>query len=125
MDSIFVPISVGELFDKITILEIKERKIKDNHKLVNIQKELSLLNNISKSINLANLSDLIDELKNINIVLWDIEERKREKEKLKCFDEEFIELARSVYTNNDKRAYIKKQINLLSNSSLIEEKSYE
>lgn len=125
MDSILVPISVGELFDKISILKIKEQKITNPIKLQNIKTELNLLQEISKAIDKDLLSNKVEELYQINILLWDIEEKKRKKEKQKKFDEEFIQLARDVYINNDKRASIKKDINILLNSNIIEEKSYE
>lgn len=124
MDNILVPVSVGELFDKITILQIKNEKIKDSKKLSNIKNELDLLTNVAKSVE-CDLKVHVEELKAINLLLWDIEEKKRQKEKIKCFDDEFISLARAVYINNDKRAHIKKEINIKSNSLLIEEKSYE
>lgn len=125
MHNILIPVSVGELFDKITILQIKQEKINDAKKLFNIKKELDLLLNASKDISLDDIDLHIDNLKDVNLLLWDIEERKRAKEKIKTFDQEFIELARAVYIYNDKRAEIKKQINLLTNSSIVEEKSYE
>ena len=124
MSNIYIPVSIGELLDKITILEIKKEKIKVSKKIININNELELLKNISLTINLNSLHDTLKELKHINSELWDIEEAKRKKEKLKLFDLEFIELARSVYIKNDKRAEIKKTINLITKSLIIEEKSY-
>jgi hypothetical protein len=113
------------LFDKITILEIKQQKILLEHKLINIRKELSILQHAASNVDQQNIAELIDQLKKVNSVLWEIEEQKRLKEKLKCFDNKFIELARSVYINNDQRALIKQQISLITNSSIVEEKSYE
>ena len=115
-----VPISVGELLDKITILEIKTEKIYDQSKLVNIWNELNSLKALAEDYK----SIITEELKLVNQNLWEIEEKIREKEKLQQFDEEFIHLARSVYINNDKRSELKRKINLETNSSLIEEKSY-
>lgn len=119
-----VPISVGELFDKITILQIKQQFITDETKLNNVKKELDQLESISSSIDQTLISENISKLKAVNTSLWHIEEAKRDKERQKCFDDDFIELARSVYIQNDQRAEIKKQINIQTNSSIIEEKSY-
>ena len=119
-----IPVSVGELFDKITILEIKVERIAAEHKLANICQELALLQHIASAIDQTKIQHLISQLKHTNLMLWNIEEKKRKKELEKCFDQEFIELARSVYMYNDKRAEIKKQINLITNSDIIEEKSY-
>lgn len=123
--TIYVPISVGELFDKITILKIKKERITDQQKILNVCKELSLLEESALKINNINIQQLIEILKDINLTLWIIEEKKRQKEKEKCFDDEFVRLAREVYLNNDKRAEIKKQINLLTKSAIFEEKSYD
>ncbi len=125
MNEVMIPVSVGELFDKITILELKKEKIKDIDKLKNICNELLQLEKISTLIDQTNIQQLILELKEVNSILWTIEDKKRYKEKEKCFDQEFIELARAVYVYNDKRAQIKKQINLITKSSIVEEKSYE
>jgi hypothetical protein len=113
------PISIGELLDKITILHIKKENIKDDNKLKSINNELSLLEKISYNIP---HNELYDNLKETNKKLWIIEDRIREKERLKEFDNEFIQLARSVYFTNDKRCNIKKEINMLYNSVIIEEK---
>ena len=124
MTEIHTPISIGELLDKITILEIKSSRISDPSKLMNIQKELKLLFDVCHKNNI-NLNDsLIIELKKQNEALWDIEDKIRDKERIKQFDEEFIDLARAVYFTNDKRANVKKQINIKSGSALVEEKSY-
>lgn len=119
--NINIPVSVGELVDKITILEIKQSKIKNDIQLKNIRNELEKLTNIYDTIEL-NLEPKKIELKEINEQLWDIENSKRLKEKLKLFDDEFITLARNVYLFNDKRAEIKKDINIISKSQIIEEK---
>ena len=124
---ILVEISVGDLFDKITILNIKLKKITDSEKLVNISKELEVLNEQSKKVNVSDkkaLSDLTVKLQNINEELWDIENHKRECEAKKDFGESFIKLSRDVHFKNDIRAEIKKEINLLSNSNIVEEKEY-
>ena len=117
------PISIGELVDKITILEIKKNKLQ-NSKLENVLKELSYLRRLMEKNKIEITDDLFTQLKEINLTLWDIEDQIRIKEKNKEFDNTFIELARSVYFKNDKRAEIKKNINLLSNSEITEEKFY-
>ena len=119
-----VPISIGELIDKITILEIKKDKLK-NLKLKNILKELSFLRAVLKKNIILIPDEIFLQLKSINLTLWDIEDKIRIKEKNKEFDNEFIELARSVYLNNDRRSEIKKVLNIKFNSEIIEEKSYE
>ena len=124
---ILAEISVGELFDKITILNIKTKKISDNDKLQNIHTELKTLNDQSKKISVSDtqaLNDLVLQLQQINEDLWDIENFKRECEAKKDFGESFIKLSRDVHFKNDKRAIIKKEINLLSNSQIVEEKEY-
>ena len=127
MDRILAEISAGELIDKITILEIKKEKISNKEKLAEVNKELSSLNEtLKKSIN--NESKIINfknDLKNINLKLWDIEDGKRSAEKNSQFDEKFIELARSVYKFNDERAKIKLAINNTLGSNIKEVKSYE
>lgn len=119
-----VPISIGELFDKITILEIKLSQVKNEDKLKNITIEHNHLKKISASINTKSIDYLIGNLKEVNMALWNIENTIRAKEKLQEFDLEFIKIARSVYKNNDLRADIKKQINMLTNSLLCEEKEH-
>lgn len=124
---ILAEISVGELFDKITILNIKTKKISDNDKLQNIHTELKTLNDQSKKITVSDtqaLNDLVHKLQQINEDLWDIENFKRECEAKKDFGENFIKLSRDVHFKNDKRAILKKEINLLSNSQIVEEKEY-
>ena len=127
MSLISTPMSVGELLDKITILEIKADKIKDIEKLKNINHELQLLTNTWKETGLINgkTDELKQALKTVNLKLWKIEDDIRIYEKNQNFGDEFVQLARSVYYENDDRAAIKKQINLATGSELIEEKSYE
>ena len=122
-----VPVSVGEVLDKITILQIKLAHISDANKRVNIQNELDALLPLvdGDGFTTDEMQGLTAELKSVNEVLWDIEDDIREKEAAKSFDAEFIKLARAVYVTNDQRAEIKKQINLATGSPLIEEKSYE
>ena len=121
-----IPVSVGELVDKITILEIKKKIIKDKKKLINIKNELEFLNDIlKKKVKLDNLvKKEISLLKKINMKLWNIEDGKRNCEKNKNFGKKFLLLARNVYIYNDKRAKIKLNINMLTGSKIIEEKSY-
>ena len=127
MDKILAEISAGELIDKITILEIKKEKISNKEKLVEVNKELNSLNEtLKKSINNeSKISSFKNDLKNINLKLWDIEDGKRSAEKNNKFDEKFIELARSVYKFNDERAKIKLEINNALGSNIKEVKSYE
>ena len=122
-----IPASVGELFDKITILEIKKSKIKDENKLIFINKELNLLKKVvkSKKINTRSLSSLVKKLKNVNLKLWNVEDKLRKFEKNKQFKKDFINYARKVYYTNDKRAILKNEINLKTNSIISEVKSYE
>jgi len=127
MSQISVPVSYGELIDKITILEIKSERIKNAAKLANVRVELDLLNGTWRA-NSAASTDIAaerDALRRGNEALWDIDDRIRLKEKAKAFDAEFIELARSVYIRNDERAEIKRAINEKLGSTLVEEKSYE
>tara|TARA_B100001939_G_scaffold339863_1_gene347203 strand:+ start:478 stop:873 length:396 start_codon:yes stop_codon:yes gene_type:complete len=127
LDKILAEISAGELIDKITILNIKKEKITNNEKLVEIEKELkSLKDTFNKKIIPDNsLLELMEQLKKINLMLWDIEDGKRNAEKNKKFDERFIELARNVYKFNDERAEIKLKINNLLGSNIKEVKSYD
>ncbi len=126
LDKILAEISAGELIDKITILEIKKLKINDSEKIKNIEKELSSLNATLKNTisNTSKIQELINELKSINLKLWDIENGKRLSEKNNDFGEKFIELSRSVYKNNDERAKIKLEINNILGSNIKEVKSY-
>ena len=126
-----VPISIGELFDKVSILEIKKHKIADKKMLNLVNDELTLLSNyvdsiINKNKNLEEKANsLIKKLKNINEALWDIEDKKRDCERKKIFDNNFIELARAVYIKNDQRAELKREINLIFDSKIIEVKSHK
>jgi len=123
LSSLLAPVSLGELIDKITILEIK-KVFMTGIKLKNVDKELKLLKNLIQDKNLEIDVDLINNLKEVNKKLWKIEDKIRIKERDKEFDKDFIELARSVYKENDKRSSIKKEINLQYYSELVEEKSY-
>ena len=127
MKDILVPLSPGELLDKITILRIKVARIQDAAKLANVKRELTLLEQTWKDSGAAVHDVALDEraLENVNERLWDIEDRIRDKEAHQTFDREFIELARAVYICNDERAAIKKRINVQLGSSLVEEKSYK
>lgn len=123
-----VEISNGELLDKITILELKLEKIKDKEKLVNIQKEFDELNPLCNELFRIYGGELQVHylaLAKINGELWDIEDWIRDCERKKRFDKEFVELARSVYITNDKRSEVKKLINIMTGSGLVEEKSYK
>lgn len=123
-----IEVSNGEIVDKLSILKIKLENIKDDDKLKNIQKEHDILNDalpiIKKDCSPIKFEILFNQLININEKLWDIEERIREKESLSEFDDEFIQIARSVYKFNDFRSKIKMEINILTKSNLIEQKSY-
>ena len=127
IDKILAEISAGELFDKITILEIKKTKISNKEKLIDINRELSSLNETVKKFipDQGGISKYINDLKNINLKLWDIEDGKRVAEKNKDFGEKFITLARNVYKLNDERAKIKLAINNALGSNIKEVKSYE
>lgn len=127
MKDILVPISPGELLDKITILRIKAARISDADKRANVQLELRLLEGTWRDSGCAAADLASDEraLEDVNERLWVIEDRIREKEAAQAFDAEFIELARSVYVSNDERAAIKKRVNLRLGSRIVEEKSYQ
>tara|TARA_Y100001970_G_scaffold109000_1_gene136220 strand:- start:58706 stop:59098 length:393 start_codon:yes stop_codon:yes gene_type:complete len=127
MNKIYIETSVGELIDKITILEIKKSKISNKEKIVQIEKEYISLIDTTKKIDNFKMEDFKkhkDNLKKINLKLWEIEDKLRILEKEKKFDNSFIELARSVYINNDQRAKIKSLINDLSGSNIREVKDY-
>ena len=124
---ILAEISVGELFDKITILNIKLKKINDPEKLKNVKTELDILTEQSNKIILDDkdtLNKYVQKLQNINEELWDIENIKRDHEANKSFGESFIKVSRDVHFKNDIRANLKKEINLLSDSKIVEEKEY-
>jgi hypothetical protein len=127
MNDIQVPVSPGELLDKITILQIKSERIDDDAKLANVNRELELLSRVwQQSVESDDeIVALTAKLKSINEALWEIEDDIREEERNKRFGERFIELARAVYVTNDERAAAKKQVNLHLNSSIVEEKSYQ
>lgn len=127
MNDVLVPISPGELLDKITILRIKAARITDPAKVGNVRLELSLLEKTWKSSGCAAADIAVDEraLHLVNERLWDVEDRIREKEAVQTFDRDFIELARAVYVYNDERAAIKKRVNLALGSRIVEEKSYK
>ena len=122
-----IEISIGEFFDKLTILEIKKQQIKDDSKLVNINTELDALNELLSGLafSRADVESEVAELKAINEKLWVIEDDIRDKEAAKSFGQAFIELARSVYFTNDRRSEVKRDINIKLGSDFIEEKSYE
>ena len=126
MQDIAVPISPGELLDKITILRIKSARMQDAAKLVNVRHELQLLEQTWRAVLPAGVDLRSEEqsLEAVNARLWDVEDLLRDQEAAKRFDAKFIELARAVYFTNDERAAIKKRINLKLGSALVEEKSY-
>ena len=119
----YIPVSIGELIDKITILEIKRIHL-SGKKQKNVERELEYLTNVyaENSLNVDN--ELISDLKSVNMKLWNIEDGIRLKEAQSQFDDDFICLARSVYIENDKRSDLKKEINNIYNSEIVEEKSY-
>ncbi len=127
MENIHVPVSPGEVLDKITILEIKSERMNDPEKVANVKVELGLLletwaTSVSED---RVINDLHAQLKEINETLWEIEDDIRDMERAKEFDERFIELARSVYFTNDRRSQVKKELNLHLGSEILEEKSYQ
>lgn len=126
MPEVSVPVSFGELLDKVAILQIKSERMQDPGKLANVRRELSALEKAWMAHPAAgrDIARLRAELKAVNERLWEIEDAIRLKEKAREFDREFVELARSVYFENDRRARIKKEINLALGSSFVEEKSY-
>jgi uncharacterized protein YukE len=127
MDIIQVPVSPGEVLDKITILEIKSERISDAGKLANVKRELEFLRNAwQQSVNQdETVRRIHSELKAINEALWEIEDDIRDKERVREFDQGFIDLARSVYVTNDQRADAKKELNVYLGSEIVEEKSYQ
>lgn len=126
MTSILVPISPGELLDKITILRIKSERMTDQAKLVNVRHERALLEQTWREVAHSGIDISVEEraLQAVNAKLWDLEDDIREKELQQDFDKEFIELARAVYLSNDERAALKKRINQKLGSKIVEEKSY-
>ena len=125
MMNINCEISLGELFDKLSILRIKSQKITDAEKLIHVRKEEESLTKLLKSLKLTNMQHHLDQMIDINLQLWVIEDDIRILEKNKNFDEKFIELARSVYITNDERFKRKNNINIVYNSGLTEVKSYQ
>ncbi len=127
MDIIQVPVSPGEVLDKITILEIKAERIDDPAKVANVRRELELLSaKWQQSVTQDETVHRIHaELKAINEALWEIEDDIRDKERAREFDQRFIDLARSVYVTNDQRASAKKELNIYLGSEIVEEKSYQ
>ena len=127
MKNIMVPVSPGEVLDKITILEIKSERIKDESKLANVRRELVLLQKTWDDSVKADdvIRGLHDQLKEINEALWEIEDDIRDEERSKTFSHRFIELARNVYFTNDRRSRVKKELNLYLGSDIVEEKSYQ
>jgi hypothetical protein len=126
MSEILVPVSPGEVLDKITILRIKAARITDPVKVANVRLELEMLERTWRNSPYARHDVARDEaaLQAVNERLWDIEDRIRDKERAGCFDAEFVELARAVYIENDARAAIKKRVNLALGATIVEEKSY-
>ena len=122
-----IPVSFGELVDKLTILNIKKEKIEDKEKLKNIDKEYNHLNLLYKkySENDLNVSNLFKSLYEVNLKLWDVEDNLRLNEKQNKFNDDFIDFARSVYKLNDERFILKSELNKLVDSEIVEEKSYE
>jgi hypothetical protein len=119
-----IEVSNGEIVDKLTILQIKLKRIRDEAKLANLKKEYDEL--VSAASSIMSLTDpLYKALYEVNCELWDIEDRIRDLERNKDFGEDFIAVARAVYFKNDRRSEIKREINLKTSSGLIEEKSYE
>ncbi|MDT8321865.1 MAG: DUF6165 family protein [Xanthomonadales bacterium] len=127
MDNIQVPVSAGEVLDKITILEIKSERITEPAKLENVRRELALLREFwVRAVHEDDtVKTLHTQLKEINEALWEIEDDIRDKEREGEFDERFIELARSVYFTNDRRSKIKRELNEYLGSKIVEEKSYQ
>lgn len=123
---IYIPVSVGELVDKITILKIKLNQIKDKSKLVNVQREHDALTSLSEYVTIQ--KDVLEhqhQLMEVNLAIWFLEEDIRHYEKIQNFTGDFINVARKIYKTNDKRSQIKKEINILCNSELVDEKSHK
>jgi chorismate mutase len=127
MNEILIPISPGELLDKITILQIKSERIADAAKVANVKAELAMLEQVWREtiIDDEQIRALGRELKSINEALWEIEDNIRDEERNRRFGDRFIELARAVYVTNDERANAKKKVNLYLDSNIVEEKSYQ
>lgn len=127
MDAILTPVSIGELIDKITILEIKAERIADADKNANVRKELDGLWPLwqQQLASQPGLDALKDQLKAINVRMWDIQDQLRDKEAAQVFDDAFIQLARGVYGTNGERVKVKNEINRVAGSALVEEKQYQ
>jgi hypothetical protein len=125
VNEISVPVSAGELLDKITILRIKQRRITDPTKLANVRRELRALERVWRTAVRQPVQDAEAQLTQVNEALWNIEDHIRDQERRKEFGARFVELARQVYFNNDRRAEIKRAINMRLGSLFIEEKSYQ
>jgi hypothetical protein len=124
---VMIPVAVGELFDKISILEIKQERINDPEKLTNIRDELSLLNRIADKLDISSRADVITmrrDLKIINEAIWDAENLVREVASREGFGASFADVAKTTYQNNDRRASIKRKLSLVSGSLILEEKSH-
>lgn len=126
MKLLMVPVSAGELFDKITILQIKQERIDDPGKLANVRVELALLNEAASGLEVSDpeVSTLVRELRSINEVIWDAENLVREFERTNAFGAPFVDNARATYRNNDRRAKAKRRLNEILGSALVEEKSH-
>jgi len=127
-NSILIPVAIGELYDKLTILEIKSERIKDTAKLKNVVIELAALRSIARSLEIDGVKEAIElicDLKRVNEAIWDAENLVRDYERRGNFDADFVKIARSTYGNNDQRAGLKRALSLLGNSTLLEEKSHE
>ena len=125
--TVLAPVSIGELLDKIVILEIKEERISEEEKLINVRNELESLRSIRPAALTDNpgVAPWEHSLREANSELWDLEDRIRDKERAEDFGPEFVEIARLIYRTNDKRAHAKKMINVLCGSDIVEEKSYQ
>lgn len=126
-NSVSIPVSIGDLYDRISILEIKMELINDEQKVRNVELELRLLLDVAASLPPLDETslDLRRKLKAVNRTIWDAEERIREVDKARAYDSEFVTVARTIHHNNDRRAEIKRRLNLLAGSTIVEEKSYE
>lgn len=122
-----LPVAWGEVFDKLTILQIKADKLQNPTQRANVTRERHQIDQVVGDLTRfpAGLPALVQALKDINTQLWDVEDGKRDCERRQCFDDRFVQLARQVYFGNDQRAAIKRQINTLLGSALVEEKSYQ
>lgn len=125
--NIMVPISLGELLDKIVILEIKEERIADDAKVANVRNELRMLRELRPTVVCGNpeIAGWERQLHEANVELWELEDRIRDKERSGDFGPEFVEIARLIYRTNDKRAQAKRMINVVCGSAIVEEKSYQ